>query len=200
MTQFVDYASIFGKQALHCGVVVKQEHRHWVHVVGSEYDLIEWDVPKYDTLGVGGPVSTIPVKPPANEQQQQQRQQAPTMPNVDSMQLMLLCSQGVEEARAREALIAVAPGGADEAMMWLFTGSAAGNHTDTAAATEPHIGVDFDGVHFDRKVDPYSAEPWSVLEERWAVDILKPVIAAVFPPDDEVLISSCVCEFYSLLI
>lgn len=182
MTQFVDYASIFGKQALHCGVVVKQEHRHWVHVVGSEYDLIEWTVPKYDTLGVGGPVSTIPVEPPSNQQQQQQR--APQQPQVDPMQLMLLCSQGVNEDRAREALIAVAPGGADEAMMWLFTGNASGG--DTTTTEEPHVGVDFDGIHFDRKIDPYSPEPWPVEEERWAMDILKPVIAAVFPPDDDV--------------
>lgn len=185
MTQFVDYASIFGKQALHCGVVVKQEHRHWVHVVGSEYDLIEWDAPKYDTLGVGGPVSTIPVEPPANEQQQQR---APQEPQVDPMQLMLICSQGVDEARARQALIAVAPGGADEAMMWIFTGDASTGVTAAAAVEEPAVGVDFDGVHFDRKVDPYSVEPWAVEQEQWAMDILKPVIAAVFPPDDDVCV------------
>jgi hypothetical protein len=183
MTQFVDYASIFGKQALHCGVVVKQEHRHWVHVVGTEYDLIEWDVPKYDTLGVGGPLSTIPVKPPANQQGQPPPQQ-PQQPQVDQMQLMLICSQGVEEARARQALIAVHPGGADEAMMWLFTGDA--GNGGSSSQEEPHVGVDFDGVHFDRKVDPYNQEPWSVEAERWGVDILKPVINAVFPPDDDV--------------
>lgn len=36
MAQFADYASMFGKQPLHCGLVVRQEHRHWVHLVGSE--------------------------------------------------------------------------------------------------------------------------------------------------------------------
>ena len=36
MAQFADYASLFGKQPLHCGLVVRQEHRHWVHLVGSE--------------------------------------------------------------------------------------------------------------------------------------------------------------------
>lgn len=36
MAQYADYASMFGKQPLHCGLVVRQEHRHWVHLVGSE--------------------------------------------------------------------------------------------------------------------------------------------------------------------
>lgn len=35
MTQYSEYLTIFGKEPLHCGVVKKDEHRFWVHIVGS---------------------------------------------------------------------------------------------------------------------------------------------------------------------
>mmetsp|Transcript_2150 Transcript_2150/g.2909 ORF Transcript_2150/g.2909 Transcript_2150/m.2909 type:complete len:4480 (+) Transcript_2150:77-13516(+) len=187
MTQFVDYASLFGKQALHCGVVVKQEHRHWVHVVGSDYDLIEWDVPEYNLLGVNGPECNIPIEKKEEEQQPgQPPRQPPRQPQVDPMQLMLLCSQGVEESKAAEALAAVAPGGAEEAMMWIFSGGAqAGGQGGAQEAVKEEIFVTFEGIRFDRKVDPYNEAPWTEPCEQWGIDILKPVIVAVFPPDDD---------------
>jgi hypothetical protein len=46
------WKGLFGKQLLHCGLVVRQQHRHWVHVVGSDYDLIEWDAPDVVKMGV----------------------------------------------------------------------------------------------------------------------------------------------------
>lgn len=63
MSQFVDYETLFSKEALHCGLVARQSHRHWVHIVGTEYDLMEWD--EYDPLdqGVGAPKIVTAPKP-----------------------------------------------------------------------------------------------------------------------------------------
>ena len=56
MSEFHDYEALFGRAPLHCGLVVRQTHRHWVHVVGTDYDLIEWDEPDPKDHGVGAPV------------------------------------------------------------------------------------------------------------------------------------------------
>eukprot|EP01060_Flectonema_neradi_P040006 TRINITY_DN8997_c1_g1_i1.p1 TRINITY_DN8997_c1_g1~~TRINITY_DN8997_c1_g1_i1.p1 ORF type:complete len:4144 (+),score=716.08 TRINITY_DN8997_c1_g1_i1:58-12489(+) len=56
MTQFPDFETIFGREPLHCGVINRHKHRHWVHIVGTEYDLAEWDEPNPANLGAGFPV------------------------------------------------------------------------------------------------------------------------------------------------
>jgi hypothetical protein len=35
MVQYGDFEQLFGREALHCGIVARQQHRHWVHVVRS---------------------------------------------------------------------------------------------------------------------------------------------------------------------
>ena len=55
MTQFPDFETIFGREPLHCGVINRHKHRHWVHIVGTEYDLAEWDEPNPANLGAGFP-------------------------------------------------------------------------------------------------------------------------------------------------
>jgi hypothetical protein len=55
IAQFSDYQAFFQGRSLHCGVVAKQQHRQWIHVVGTEYDLIEWDEPNTSDQGVGCP-------------------------------------------------------------------------------------------------------------------------------------------------
>jgi hypothetical protein len=61
MSQFVDFEALFSKEALHCGLVSRQSHRHWVHVVGTSFDLIEWD--EYEPLDQGIACPTIVVPP-----------------------------------------------------------------------------------------------------------------------------------------
>jgi hypothetical protein len=39
MTQYADFETIFGKQALHCGLVQRCEHRLWVHIIGRPLSL-----------------------------------------------------------------------------------------------------------------------------------------------------------------
>ena len=55
MIQFNDYDSMFGREPLHCGIVKRQGHRLWVHLVGKEYDLLEWDEPPVANMGIGMP-------------------------------------------------------------------------------------------------------------------------------------------------
>merc|ERR1712194_552462 len=55
MTQYNDYDIIFGREPLHCGVVKKETHRNWVHIVGKEFDLAEWDEGKKTDQGIGFP-------------------------------------------------------------------------------------------------------------------------------------------------
>ena len=43
MSHFQDYEVILGKDILQCGNVHRSEHRHWVHIVGTPYDVVEWD-------------------------------------------------------------------------------------------------------------------------------------------------------------
>jgi thiol-disulfide isomerase/thioredoxin len=63
MTQFPDFETLFGREAYHCGLVMRQEHRLWVHLIGTNYDLQEWDEPATDDQGVGVPHEPPP--PPA---------------------------------------------------------------------------------------------------------------------------------------
>eukprot|EP00007_Cunea_sp_BSH-02190019_P002035 CAMPEP_0174243902 /NCGR_PEP_ID=MMETSP0417-20130205/33274_1 /TAXON_ID=242541 /ORGANISM="Mayorella sp, Strain BSH-02190019" /LENGTH=237 /DNA_ID=CAMNT_0015323499 /DNA_START=1 /DNA_END=711 /DNA_ORIENTATION=- len=59
MTQFPDFETLFGREAYHCGLVMRQEHRLWVHLIGTNYDLQEWDEPATEDQGVG-----VPHEPP----------------------------------------------------------------------------------------------------------------------------------------
>ena len=43
MTRFEDFETIFGDASLQCGVVSRTKHRLWVHVVGQDFDIVEWD-------------------------------------------------------------------------------------------------------------------------------------------------------------
>ncbi|KAL3658013.1 hypothetical protein V7S43_017055 [Phytophthora oleae] len=57
MTQYADFMSIFGNKSLHCGLVARQEHRLWVNIVGTDFQLVEWDDPTHEIdQGVGAPV------------------------------------------------------------------------------------------------------------------------------------------------
>ncbi|KAG1698490.1 hypothetical protein DVH05_015030 [Phytophthora capsici] len=61
MTQYADFMSIFGNKSLHCGLVARQEHRLWVNIVGTDFQLVEWDDPTHEIdQGVGAPVTYEP--------------------------------------------------------------------------------------------------------------------------------------------
>ncbi|KAH3756032.1 nxn protein [Pelomyxa schiedti] len=56
MTQFSDFETLFGREALHCGMVARSNHRLWVHIVGTDYDLQQWDVAGTGDQGTGCPM------------------------------------------------------------------------------------------------------------------------------------------------
>lgn len=45
MSHFTDYENIVGKELRQCGEVMRHQHRHWVHVLGTPFDLKEWTAP-----------------------------------------------------------------------------------------------------------------------------------------------------------
>ena len=59
MVQYNDYDSLFGREPLHCGIVRREAHRLWVHLVGKNCDLAEWDEPSKDDQGVGMPQKIV---------------------------------------------------------------------------------------------------------------------------------------------
>eukprot|EP00796_Vickermania_ingenoplastis_P003610 gene3610-2550_t len=46
MSHLTDYENILGREPRQCGEVMRHRHRHWVHVVGTPYDLMEWSPPE----------------------------------------------------------------------------------------------------------------------------------------------------------
>lgn len=78
MTRFADFEALFGGRAFYCGLVLRNQHRHWVHIVGTEYDLQEWDKPKPTQQGIGEPKYA-----PPGEQK----------PKNDADQICLRCGQ-----------------------------------------------------------------------------------------------------------
>ena len=63
LTQYTDLANVFGKRQLHCGTVAMQQHRSWLHIVGSEFDIVEWDKPDLASLGKAFPQFVQPSLP-----------------------------------------------------------------------------------------------------------------------------------------
>jgi len=100
MTRFTDFESLFGGRAFYCGLVLRSQHRHWVHIVGTEYDLQEWDKPKAIDQGVG-----VPKEPPKQEE---------IKPN-ELGQICLVCGQvnkcfACETCTVMNCGVGVAPG------------------------------------------------------------------------------------------
>lgn len=70
MSHFGDFENILGKEILQCGLVSRHEHRHWVHIVGTPYDVIEWAAaPDLADQGVHSPIvleGALPAEPVAS--------------------------------------------------------------------------------------------------------------------------------------
>ncbi|CAI5730000.1 unnamed protein product [Peronospora destructor] len=58
MTQYADFNAIFGNKSLHCGLVSRQDHRLWVNIVGTDFQLVEWDDPTHE-MGQGVGISVM---------------------------------------------------------------------------------------------------------------------------------------------
>ncbi|RNF03803.1 hypothetical protein TraAM80_05547, partial [Trypanosoma rangeli] len=56
MSHFTDFETILGHDVLQCGLVMRHRHRHWVHVVGTPFDVMEWTAPSPLDQGVHTPL------------------------------------------------------------------------------------------------------------------------------------------------
>ncbi|AAZ13558.1 hypothetical protein, conserved [Trypanosoma brucei brucei TREU927] len=56
MSHFSDFKTIIGNDVLQCGLVSRSRNYHWVHIVGTPFDVVEWT--PHDPLdqGVGAPL------------------------------------------------------------------------------------------------------------------------------------------------
>ncbi|CAD2213890.1 hypothetical protein ADEAN_000133400 [Angomonas deanei] len=67
MSHFTDFETILGKELLQCGLVSRHEYRHWVHIVGTTYDVVEWSKPpSLENQGVHQPVVIAGIFPKEN--------------------------------------------------------------------------------------------------------------------------------------
>jgi hypothetical protein len=55
MSHYTDYETILGKDVMQCGLVRRSLHRHWIHIVGTPYDVVEWDTTDPEDQGVHQP-------------------------------------------------------------------------------------------------------------------------------------------------
>ncbi|KAF8285120.1 hypothetical protein TcBrA4_0033550 [Trypanosoma cruzi] len=66
MSHFTDFETILGHDVLQCGLVMRHEHRHWVRIVGTPFDIIEWTAPSPLDQGVYSPLvlqGNLPIEP-----------------------------------------------------------------------------------------------------------------------------------------
>ncbi len=161
MTQYTDYNIIFGKESLHCGIVARQDKRLWVHIVGTECDLIEWTEPSKEDQGVGAPA--IIKAPPV------------PLPNTGPYWQCSVCTfmNNKLDGQVNACGVCGSP-----------NPSAPG-----APATAPKFTVDdgftYSGKNFKRPFDPYSEDPHPHPAETWIVAILGPLLNLIFPPDSD---------------
>jgi hypothetical protein len=62
MASYDDYKYILGNDVNQCGRVRRSKNMHWVHVVGTQYDLVEWTPPDPMNQGLNCP-QTISAPP-----------------------------------------------------------------------------------------------------------------------------------------
>ena len=160
MTQYTDFNIIFGKESLHCGIVARQQKRLWVHIVGTECDLIEWTEPDKADQGVGAPLIIKDTTP------------APTQGPYWNCGVCTYLNNKLE-GQVDACGVCGSPNPASA----------------TAAQAGPPLNTDngfnYCGLKYNRAFDPYSEDPHPHPTETWIVSLLGPLLNTLFPPDSE---------------
>ena len=170
MTQYAEYITIFGKEPLHCGVVKRDEHRFWIHIVGTPYDLIEWDEPQVIDQGLGTPAPFV-------EKSVSDDKICLRCGSVEGCWICKACTFancGLG-ANVRECAVCQTP--KDQQLFG-------------AKKPKPKVeceSVTYNKVLYNRKFDPYSEQKHPVVTEEWVVDILQPILLALYSPPDNVM-------------
>eukprot|EP00516_Mucochytrium_quahogii_P008420 CAMPEP_0203758104 /NCGR_PEP_ID=MMETSP0098-20131031/10854_1 /ASSEMBLY_ACC=CAM_ASM_000208 /TAXON_ID=96639 /ORGANISM=" , Strain NY0313808BC1" /LENGTH=3866 /DNA_ID=CAMNT_0050650355 /DNA_START=244 /DNA_END=11840 /DNA_ORIENTATION=- len=166
MTHFNDFHAIFGKQQLHCGVVAYQQHRKWVHVVGTPYDLLLWDEPQDDDQGLEVPRELQVEEESSNmdvDESNFWNCQACTYRNRSS-------NQGSCEMCGTPKVGATPPRPPQQQQQ-------GGEQEDKSPKA-----IEYNGVRYDRHLDPFSKESLESFpeEERWVLELLVPALRGHF--------------------
>ncbi|OQS06902.1 hypothetical protein THRCLA_20266 [Thraustotheca clavata] len=165
MIQFSDYRHQFGNEALHCGLVARQAHRLWVHVIGTECELMEWDEPSPEDQGIDTPTllpAPVPeVEAVVNDGKMYWVCSACTSPNFNGDQPHAAC----EVCSTPKIMPTPTP--------------------TQQQPTEPtETGYSYLGTTYNRPFDPYSKEEHDNESESWFVYLIRGVICALFPEDN----------------
>ncbi|GMF19344.1 unnamed protein product [Phytophthora fragariaefolia] len=179
MTQYADFMAVFGNKSLHCGLVARQEHRLWVNIVGTDYQLVEWDDPTHEIdQGVGSPVVYEPGTrgnsddPNENIQELKMYWECPacTCANFNGDNPNATCEVCGTPRVAR------AP-------------PQPSRGTEERAKQPGDDGFRYLGKTFSRPFDIYSEKEHPYAEEQWFVDLIGNALRLKYPPvpDDKKL-------------
>lgn len=177
MTQYADYMALFGNKSLHCGLVARQEHRLWVNIVGTNFQLVEWDDP-IDEIdqGVGAPVMLKPGNleyPNGKSQELKMYWECPacTCANFNGDNPNATCDV------CGAPHIARAP-------------SQLSRESHKKSSKRPgDDGFHYLGTSFSRPFDIYSETEHPHTSEQWFVDLVGTALRLLYPltPDDKKL-------------
>ncbi|KAI9918712.1 hypothetical protein PsorP6_012156 [Peronosclerospora sorghi] len=176
MTQFADFMAIFGNRSLHCGLVARQEHRTWINIVGTDYQLLEWDDPTDEIdQGVGAPVvCTSEVSPNSNDPSSDSQElkmywecQACTCANFNGDNPSATCQvcDTPRLARAQQEL--------------------SRKKEDPNAKASRANGFRYLGQIFSRPFDIYAEKEHPHVDEEWVVDLVGSILRFLYPPMPE---------------
>lgn len=154
MASYDDYKYILGNDVNQCGRVRRSKNMHWVHVVGTQYDLVEWTPPDPLNQGLHCP-STISAPPCTVCGLKGQCWTCKT----PSCRGQIVCS-------SNRCGICRAPKSQNE-------------------KAEAISQAWFKGIEYCRDINVYDEIAWPVMEERWAVNMIRSVFKLHFPNDGE---------------
>ncbi|TYZ50886.1 hypothetical protein PybrP1_007186 [[Pythium] brassicae (nom. inval.)] len=171
MTQYGDFKAIFGNKSLHCGLVARQEHRLWVNIIGTDFELVEWDDPTAPVdQGVGAPAvfergSETPDGDQAAPDELKMYWECPacTCANFNGDNPNAVCD------------VCATP---------RFVRAPAPTETSSKDASDVD-GYAYLGKTYSRAFDPYSEDEHPHADEQWVVDLVGGVLRLQYPPDPE---------------
>lgn len=173
MTQYSDFKAIFGNKSLHCGLVARQEHRLWVNIIGTDFELVEWDDPT-DALdqGVGAPVLYV----------RGAETQATDGAAFEDLKMYWECPACTCANFNGDNPRAVC----DVCATPRVPRAPAPPQQESKQSDGPTVdGFTYLGKTFSRAFDPYSEEDHPHADEQWCADLVGSVLRLQYPPDPE---------------
>uniref|UniRef100_M4BT12 ubiquitinyl hydrolase 1 n=1 Tax=Hyaloperonospora arabidopsidis (strain Emoy2) TaxID=559515 RepID=M4BT12_HYAAE len=176
MTQFADFMAVFGNKALHCGLVARQEHRLWISIVGTGYQLVEWDDPIHEIdQGVGAPLVFEPgsidgpddLSKDSREHQMYWECPACTCANINGDNPNATCG-----VCGTPRIANVLP-------------HALQKDEEGQAKQLGDDGFHYLGKTFSRPFDIYAEKEHSFVDEYWFVDLIGNTLRVVYPPEPD---------------